>query len=73
MANLFCVNHFPQKLIKQEEKMKQRNKRRLTSKLACFQSRNIVNSYLALHQLGVATKLEPLLITIKTVAKFFLN
>jgi hypothetical protein len=51
------VNHFPQKLIKQEEKMKQRNKRRLTSKLACFQSRNIVNSYLTPHQLGVATKL----------------
>jgi hypothetical protein len=32
--------------------------RRLTSKLACFQSRNIVNSYLSPHQLGVATKLE---------------
>jgi hypothetical protein len=31
--------------------------RRLTSKLACFQSRNIVNSYLSPHQLGVATKL----------------
>jgi hypothetical protein len=31
--------------------------RRLTSKLACFQSRNIVNSYLSSHQLGVATKL----------------
>jgi hypothetical protein len=31
--------------------------RRLTSKLACFQSRNIVNSYLCPHQLGVATKL----------------
>jgi hypothetical protein len=30
---------------------------RLTSKLACFQSRNIVNSYLSPHQLGVATKL----------------
>jgi hypothetical protein len=30
---------------------------RLTSKLACFQSRNIVNSYLSSHQLGVATKL----------------
>jgi hypothetical protein len=30
--------------------------RRLTSKLACFQSRNIVNSYLSPHQLGVATK-----------------
>jgi hypothetical protein len=28
--------------------------RRLTSKLACFQSRNIVNSYLSPHQLGVA-------------------
>jgi hypothetical protein len=27
--------------------------RRLTSKLACFQSRNIVNSYLFPHQLGV--------------------
>jgi hypothetical protein len=32
--------------------------RRLTSKLACFQSRNIVNSYLSPHQLGVATKLR---------------
>jgi hypothetical protein len=34
--------------------------RRLTSKLACFQSRNIVNSYLSSHQLelGVATKLR---------------
>jgi hypothetical protein len=32
--------------------------RRLTSKLACFQSRNIVNSYLSPHQLGVATKLK---------------
>jgi hypothetical protein len=31
--------------------------RRLTSKLACFQSRNILNSYLSPHQLGVATKL----------------
>jgi hypothetical protein len=31
--------------------------RRLTSKLACFQSCNIVNSYLSPHQLGVATKL----------------
>jgi hypothetical protein len=31
--------------------------RRLTSKLACFQSRDIVNSYLSPHQLGVATKL----------------
>jgi hypothetical protein len=31
--------------------------RRLTSKLACFQSRNIVNSYLSPHQLGVTTKL----------------
>jgi hypothetical protein len=31
--------------------------RKLTSKLACFQSRNIVNSYLSPHQLGVATKL----------------
>jgi hypothetical protein len=31
--------------------------RRLTSKLASFQSRNIVNSYLSPHQLGVATKL----------------
>jgi hypothetical protein len=31
--------------------------RRLTSKLACFQTRNIVNSYLSSHQLGVATKL----------------
>jgi hypothetical protein len=31
--------------------------RRLTSKLACFQSRNIVNSYLSPYQLGVATKL----------------
>jgi hypothetical protein len=31
--------------------------RRLTSKLACFQSRNIVNSYLCPHQLEVATKL----------------
>jgi hypothetical protein len=31
--------------------------RRLTSKLACFQSRNIVNSYLSPHQLGAATKL----------------
>jgi hypothetical protein len=31
--------------------------RRLTSKLACFQSRNIVNSYLSPHRLGVATKL----------------
>jgi hypothetical protein len=30
--------------------------RRLTSKLACFQS-NVVNSYLSPHQLGVATKL----------------
>jgi hypothetical protein len=30
---------------------------RLTSKLVCFQSRNIVNSYLSPHQLGVATKL----------------
>jgi hypothetical protein len=32
--------------------------RRLTSKLVCFQSRNIVNSYLSPHQLGVATKLR---------------
>jgi hypothetical protein len=31
--------------------------RRLTSKLASFQNRNIVNSYLSPHQLGVATKL----------------
>jgi hypothetical protein len=31
--------------------------RRLTSKLACFQSRDIVNSYLSPQQLGVATKL----------------
>jgi hypothetical protein len=31
--------------------------RRLTSKLACFQSRNIINSYLSPHQLGVGTKL----------------
>jgi hypothetical protein len=31
--------------------------RRLTSKLTCFQSRNIVNSYLSPHQLRVATKL----------------
>jgi hypothetical protein len=31
--------------------------RRLTSKPACFQSRNIVISYLSPHQLGVATKL----------------
>jgi hypothetical protein len=31
--------------------------RRLTSKLAFFQSRNSVNSYLSPHQLGVATKL----------------
>jgi hypothetical protein len=31
--------------------------RRLTSKLVCFQSRNIVNSYLSPHQHGVATKL----------------
>jgi hypothetical protein len=31
--------------------------RRLTSKLACFQSRNFVNSYLSPHQLRVATKL----------------
>jgi hypothetical protein len=31
--------------------------RRLTSRVACFQSRNIVNSYLSPHQLGVATKL----------------
>jgi hypothetical protein len=31
--------------------------RRLTSKLVCFQSRNIVNSYLSPHQLGVTIKL----------------
>jgi hypothetical protein len=31
--------------------------RTLTSKLVCFQSRNIVNSYLSPHQDGVATKL----------------
>jgi hypothetical protein len=31
--------------------------RRLTSNLACFQTSNIVNSYLSAHQLGVATKL----------------
>jgi hypothetical protein len=31
--------------------------RRLTSKSPCFQSRNIVNSYLSPHQLGVATTL----------------
>jgi hypothetical protein len=31
--------------------------RRLTFKLACFQRRNIVNSYLSPHQLGVATTL----------------
>jgi hypothetical protein len=56
--------------------------RRLTSKLACFQSRNIVNSYLSPHQLGVATKLgcEAAIHTTRTfvnndqtVAKFFLN
>jgi hypothetical protein len=32
--------------------------RRLTLKLACFQSRNIVNSYLSPHQFEVATKLS---------------
>jgi hypothetical protein len=42
--------------------------RRLTSKLACFQSRDIVNSYLSPHQLGVATKLgcEAAIHTIRT-------
>jgi hypothetical protein len=38
--------------------------RRFTSKLSCFQSRHIVNSFYSPHQLGVATKqfipLEPL-------------
>jgi hypothetical protein len=56
--------------------------RRLTSKLACFQSRNIVNSYLSPHQLGVATKLgcEAAIHTTRTFVnndqnrgKFFLN
>jgi hypothetical protein len=42
--------------------------RKLTSKLACFQSRNIVNSYLSPHQLGVATKLgcEAAILTTRT-------
>jgi hypothetical protein len=36
--------------------------RRLTSKLACFQSRNIVNSYLSPHQLGVA--IQPIILSL---------
>jgi hypothetical protein len=41
--------------------------RRLTSKLACFQSRNIVNSYLSANAKQQFIPHEPLLITIKTV------
>jgi hypothetical protein len=48
--------------------------RRLTSKQAYFQSRNIINSYLSPHQLGVATKLgcEAAIHTTQTFFFFFL-